>query len=218
MPPEPRCLSPDPAPMALARSLHAPRRRIYTTASTVTSTGLRSPSRRDAARLHPTPPPAVPQCPFPAVCGDTSHLSARCVAACAVHVHLALRRLLVLPLPAHRPHRGASRRVRRRPRVATAAHALTQAWRLGPGAWPCRPRLLPPPAARTHPGTHPAGRHVFCNFMGLPDFGGVPSHPHARLVATMFVVGLGGFIAAVSLDAVHRPALFGSLFWREEEP
>ena len=159
------------------------------------------------------PPPAVPPRPFPA-----SHLSARCVAACAVHVHLALRRLLVLPLPAHRPHRSASRRVRRRPRVATAAHALTQAWRLGPGAWPCRPRLLPPPAARTHPGTHPAGRHVFCNFMGLPDFGGVPSHPHARLVATMFVVGLGGFIAAVSLDAVHRPALFGSLFWREEEP
>jgi hypothetical protein len=80
------------------------------------------------------------------------------------------------------------------------------------------PRLLPPPAARTHPGKHPAGRHVFCNFMGLPDFGGVPSHPHARLVATMFVVGLSGFIAAVSLDAVHRPALFGSLFWREEEP
>ena len=76
----------------------------------------------------------------------------------------------------------------------------------------------PPPAAPTHPGTHPAGRHVFCNFMGLPDFGGVPSHPHARLVATMFVVGLAGFIAAVSLDAVHRPALFGSLFWREEEP
>jgi hypothetical protein len=51
--------------------------------------------------------------------------------------------------------------------------------------------------------------------MGLPDFGGVPSHPHARLVGTMFVVGLGGFIAAVSLDAVHRPALFGSLFWTE---
>ena len=91
---------------------------------------------------------------------------------------------------------------------------------LAPGAWRLGvpPRLLPPPAARTHPGTHPAGRHVFCNFMGLPDFGGVPSHPHARLVATMFVVGLGGFIAAVSLDAVHRPALFGSLFWREEEP
>ena len=144
--------------MALARSLHAPRRRIYTTASTVTSTGLRSPSRRDAARLHPTPPPAVPQCPFPAVCGDTSHLSARCVAACAVHVHLALRRLLVLPLPAHRPHRGASRRVRRRPRVATAAHALTQAWRLGPGASECRPASCPhPPPAPTLAHTRPAG-------------------------------------------------------------
>lgn len=61
----------------------------------------------------------------------------------------------------------------------------------------------------------PLAAHVFCNFMGLPDFGGVPSHPHARLVGTMFVVGLGGFIAAVSLDAVHRPALFGSLFWTE---
>lgn len=80
------------------------------------------------------------------------------------------------------------------------------------------PGLLSPPAApraRTHPGKRSAGRHVFCNFMGLPDFGGVPSHPHARLVGTMFVVGLGGFIAAVSIDAVHRPALFASLFWRE---
>ena len=134
-----------------ARSLHAPRRRIYTTASTVTSTGLRSPSRRDAARLHPTPPPAVPQCPFPAVCGDTSHLSARCVAACAVHVHLALRRLLVLPLPAHRPHRRASRRVRPRPRVATAAHALTQAWRLGPAS--AAPPLAP--AAQVEPSVAP---------------------------------------------------------------
>ena len=156
MPPEPRCLSPDPAPMALARSLHAPRRRIYTTASTVTSTGLRSPSRRDAARLHPTPPPAVPQCPFPAVCGDTSHLSARCVAACAVHVHLALRRLLVLPLPAHRPHRRASRRVRPRPRVATAAHALTQAWRLGPAS--AAPPLAP--TRRPHPPWHTPGRQA----------------------------------------------------------
>ena len=156
MPPEPRCLSPDPAPMALARSLHAPRRRIYTTASTVTSTGLRSPSRRDAARLHPTPPPAVPQCPFPAVCGDTSHLSARCVAACAVHVHLALRRLLVLPLPAHRPHRGASRRVRRRPRVATAAHAWTQAWRLGTAS--AAPPLAP--TRRPHPPWRTPGRQA----------------------------------------------------------
>ena len=51
--------------------------------------------------------------------------------------------------------------------------------------------------------------------MGLPDFGGVPSHPHARLVGGMFVLGLCGFIAVVSADAVYRPALFGSLFWTE---
>ncbi len=58
-------------------------------------------------------------------------------------------------------------------------------------------------------------RHAFCNYMGLPDFGGVPTHRDARLVGGAFVFGLGGFIVAVTLDAVYRPALFGSLFWNE---
>ena len=51
--------------------------------------------------------------------------------------------------------------------------------------------------------------------MGLPDFGGVPTHRDSRLVGGAFVFGLGGFIVAVTLDAVYRPALFGSLFWNE---
>ena len=51
--------------------------------------------------------------------------------------------------------------------------------------------------------------------MGLPDFGGVPTHPNARLVGGAFVLGLGGFIATVSVDAVLRPTLFSSLFWVE---
>lgn len=63
----------------------------------------------------------------------------------------------------------------------------------------------------------PLAAHVFCNFMGLPDFGGVTTHPNARLVGGAFVLGLGGFIAAVTADAVVRPALFSSLFWTESE-
>ena len=61
----------------------------------------------------------------------------------------------------------------------------------------------------------PLAAHVFCNFMGLPDFGGVPTHPNARRVGAAFVLGLGGFIATVSVDAALRPALFRSLFWVE---
>jgi len=173
-------------------------------------------ARRSTRARPPRPPCPRPPCPFPAATPAVwLYLLARCVAVCAVHLHFALRRLLVLPLPAHRASRGAARGVRRRARVATAA-ATWRTPRSGPRSARAAQPLHPPPGEpRTHPGKRSAGRHVFCNFMGLPDFGGVPSHPHARLVGTMFVVGLGGFIAAVSLDAVHRPALFGSLFWTE---
>ena len=58
-------------------------------------------------------------------------------------------------------------------------------------------------------------RHAFCNYMGLPDFGGVPTHPNKRLVGGAFVLGLAGFIALVTADAVLRPPLFASLFWPE---
>lgn len=54
--------------------------------------------------------------------------------------------------------------------------------------------------------------HVFCNFMGLPDFAGGLRQP---LTAAAFVVGLGGFIAFVVADALYRPALFASPFWEE---
>ena len=54
---------------------------------------------------------------------------------------------------------------------------------------------------------------MFCNFMQLPDFGAVPSHPDALLLATTFVLGLCGFIAATTADAILRPPLFESLFW-----
>lgn len=61
----------------------------------------------------------------------------------------------------------------------------------------------------------PVLAHAFCNFQGLPDFGGVQHHPHRRVVGTAYVAGLAGFILLVTLDAIYRPLLFGSLFWRE---
>ena len=159
MPPEPRCLSPDPAPMALARSLHAPRRRIYTTASTVTSTGLRSPSRRGVARLHPTPPPAAPQCPFPrgvwryispfcALCGRVrssrtprSSAPTRPTSSCAPASSWRLS-----------PRAPAAKSRHRRPRLDPS---------LAPGAW----RLAVPPSPlaptrRPHPPWHTPGRQA----------------------------------------------------------
>ena len=57
--------------------------------------------------------------------------------------------------------------------------------------------------------------HSFCNSQGLPPFGRVPGHPQAELVGGAFVLGLGAFIALVTLDANYRPALFASIFWRE---
>ena len=57
--------------------------------------------------------------------------------------------------------------------------------------------------------------HAFCNVMGLPDFGAVPTHPRRALLAPAFVIGLAGFVAAVSADAICRPHLSDSPFWRE---
>ena len=159
MPPEPRCLSPDPAPMALARSLHAPRRRIYTTASTVTSTGLRSPSRRDAARLHPTPPPAVPQCPFPR--GVWRHISPFCALCGRVRSSRTPRSSAptrptssCAPASSWRlsPRAPAAKSRHRRPRLDPS---------LAPGAW----RLAVPPSPlaptrRPHPPWHTPGRQA----------------------------------------------------------
>ena len=56
--------------------------------------------------------------------------------------------------------------------------------------------------------------HAFCNSQGLPAFGRVPGHPHRRVVAGSFVLGLGAFTTLVTLDAIYRPALFGSMFWK----
>jgi prenyl protein peptidase len=57
--------------------------------------------------------------------------------------------------------------------------------------------------------------HIFCNSMGLPDFGRVPGHAHSALLKAAFVVGLGSFVVCVTLDAIYRPRLFHSLFWAE---
>eukprot|EP00966_Prymnesium_polylepis_P307130 7097320-Prymnesium_polylepis.1 len=43
--------------------------------------------------------------------------------------------------------------------------------------------------------------HAFCNSMGVPDFGGIASHPQSTLVAAVYVLGLGGFIALVTVRA-----------------
>jgi len=51
--------------------------------------------------------------------------------------------------------------------------------------------------------------------MGLPDFGGVPGHPYCRPLALAFAAGLVSFVALVTLDAVYRPPLFDSMFWRD---
>ena len=61
----------------------------------------------------------------------------------------------------------------------------------------------------------PVLAHAFCNSQGLPNFGGIPRHPHARTVGTAFTLGLVGFILLVTLDALYRPPLFGSLMWAE---
>eukprot|EP00962_Isochrysis_galbana_P035982 scaffold12362_cov124-Isochrysis_galbana.AAC.13 len=57
--------------------------------------------------------------------------------------------------------------------------------------------------------------HSFCNFMGLPNFAGVPSHPRARVLTCAYLTGLLGFTAIVSLDAVVRTRLFHSMYWDE---
>lgn len=57
--------------------------------------------------------------------------------------------------------------------------------------------------------------HIFCNLMGLPDFGGIREHPKPRLVAACFGAGLLGFGALTAADAIWRPRLFGSILWDE---
>lgn len=57
--------------------------------------------------------------------------------------------------------------------------------------------------------------HIFCNAMGLPEFGRVGSHPRGGLLKAAFAVGLGSFVVLVTLDTLYRPALFGSIFWTE---
>ena len=54
---------------------------------------------------------------------------------------------------------------------------------------------------------------LYATATGLPDFGGISSHPKAGLVGSAYVLGLGGFIVLVTLDAIYRPYLFDSLFW-----
>ena len=58
--------------------------------------------------------------------------------------------------------------------------------------------------------------HMFCNSQGLPAFGRVPGHEHERLLAAAFVLGLASFTLLVTLDAIYRPLLFHSIFWRED--
>jgi prenyl protein peptidase len=57
--------------------------------------------------------------------------------------------------------------------------------------------------------------HAFCNWQGLPAFGRVPGHKHSRALSVAYALGLGAFMALTMLDAIYRPALFGSIFWKE---
>ena len=58
--------------------------------------------------------------------------------------------------------------------------------------------------------------HIFCNYMGLPAFGRVPGHEHATTLSVAFILGLGSFLVLVTLDALYRPWLFGSMLWGED--
>jgi prenyl protein peptidase len=58
--------------------------------------------------------------------------------------------------------------------------------------------------------------HSFCNWQGFPAFHRIRGHPHQRTLAVAFVLGLGSFVALVTVDAFCRPALFSSAFWAEE--
>mmetsp|Transcript_27141 Transcript_27141/g.82286 ORF Transcript_27141/g.82286 Transcript_27141/m.82286 type:complete len:293 (+) Transcript_27141:173-1051(+) len=63
----------------------------------------------------------------------------------------------------------------------------------------------------------PVLAHSFCNFMGLPNFAGVPGHRQSRTLAGAYVVGLLGFTITVVVDAVFRPRLFNSMYWDEQQ-
>jgi prenyl protein peptidase len=53
--------------------------------------------------------------------------------------------------------------------------------------------------------------HTFCNFMGLPDFGGAFSHPtHKPIVLAAYAIGITGFY--YGLFPATDPAIYGSIF------
>ena len=58
----------------------------------------------------------------------------------------------------------------------------------------------------------PVLAHSFCNCMGLPDFGRALQE---RDLGVAFVIGLACFTTLVTLDAIYRPPLFGSMLWTE---
>jgi len=57
--------------------------------------------------------------------------------------------------------------------------------------------------------------HMFCNLMGLPDFGGIAHSSNPAQVRLCFFVGLVSFLAIARADAVWRPRLFDSAMWDE---
>jgi len=54
----------------------------------------------------------------------------------------------------------------------------------------------------------PVTAHVFCNWMGLPDFAGAARHPRRRLVGAAYVAGVGLFAAL--LFPLTEPRLFSA--------
>lgn len=69
--------------------------------------------------------------------------------------------------------------------------------------------------ARTGYLLPPLCAHVLCNLLGLPDFGAIEYQPRPRLVAGCFALGIFGFAALTTGDALLRPPLFGSVLWHE---
>ena len=52
--------------------------------------------------------------------------------------------------------------------------------------------------------------HTFCNFMGLPDFGGAWNHPQKAFVVSAYLVGIAGFY--FGLFPATEPAIYGTAF------
>ena len=53
--------------------------------------------------------------------------------------------------------------------------------------------------------------HAFCNSLGFPRFGEVPSHPQAALIKACFGAGIAAFAAL--LMQLTRPALYGNALY-----